>query len=191
MLVIAAGCGGKESDSPKPKSPASQAKPLIRFQDDNFGATFSHSDVLSTTYNPHGGADVVLIHFEGKPIGGLKIGSRPPAGSERDFLEAGKEYYRDRYSATVTYEFVTNPKGYGFHHLTAKSTAGKKPFVIERYVYLRDKSSASPDTQPEKAVLDAMSGSFSFEFVVADEAKDRLAGELRTVIDTFEIVPKP
>lgn len=191
IVFVAAGCGEGESGTSEPNSPSAQTKPLIRFQDQNFGATFSHSEAMSTTYNPHGGANRVLINFDGKPIGGLIIASRPPTDSVEVFLDAGKEYYRQKYSASVTYEYVTNPKGYGFHHIQAKSAPGRPAYVIERYVHLRDIKNASPETQPEKAIMDELSGSFSFEFVITEEAKELLTSEIKTMIDTFEITSQP
>lgn len=40
-------------------------RPLTEFSDANFGVRFSHTDALTTEYNPHGGADRVMIAWTG------------------------------------------------------------------------------------------------------------------------------
>ena len=57
---------------------------------------FSHSTNLSTAYNPHGGADRVLLSYQGKSIGGLVVRPAPPAEGIKEFIEAGKDYYKEK-----------------------------------------------------------------------------------------------
>lgn len=192
---------------------ANRAKPevkksLTEFEDANFGVHFSHSDVFSTEYNPHGGADRVLIVSNGKALGGLKIGRKPPPMSVKDFVAAGIDHYKETYNtSSVAYSIYKTKDSYEFHYLKADVELNKERYVVERFVYLRDALGASvespqaPTAKPSKESSDAasiaetlmaeISGSFSFEFLLPAADYERLKPEIRTVIDTFRIVNKP
>lgn len=166
-------------------------RPLVHFQDANFGVSFSHTDTLTTSYNPHGGADRVIITYQENPMGGLIIRPAPPAGSIEDFIAAGKEYYKTEYGASsVEYTLYETPHKYKFHYIRAEVTVEDDEYVVESFVYLRE-----PKKLPSKSLaldaLEAISGAFFFEFLYHKTNYERLKPEIRTVIDTFKITENP
>jgi hypothetical protein len=174
--------------------PALQKK-LTQFQEANFGVHFRHSDAVTTTYNPHGGAAQVWIEYKGKPIGGLMIRPAPP-GSLKDFIESGKKHYQTKYgSSSVAYAPYNNPQHYTFHYLKTRITHEKTNYVIERFVYLRPPDPKHASATPEEKIMKQISGAFSFEFICSEADYDQIKPDIRTVIDTFELVdvskPKP
>ena len=162
------------------------SKSLAQFQDANFGVRFNHSDAISTNYNPHGGADRVFISFKAKPIGGLLIRPLPPTTNIDAFIEAGKDYYRSKHSATsVEYDPYLTPRQYKFHRIRAEILSKASTYIIERYVYLRDSKPLPLDEG--KAIIKSISGSFSFEFIYLKTDTEILTKEIKTIIDTFNI----
>ena len=164
-------------------------RPLTDFQDANVGVRFSHSSEISTLYNPHGGADRVHMSFRGDPIGGLLIRAAPTDGSVEEFVAAGKEYLETRHGASsVDYALHENPNQYAFHHFTLETTIRDAIYVIDPYVYLREACDADSEGS---AIVAALSGAFSFEFVYRKEDEAELSPEIRTVVNSFRIVSSP
>ena len=161
-------------------------KPLIDFSEQNFGVRFTHTTNVSTTYNPHGGADRVLLSYRSKPIGGLLVGPAPPTENVKEFIEAGKAHYKEKWGAsTVDYEEYENPAKYKFHHLKAEVKQNGEDYVLVRYVHLRDDTKPSPDVAEK--MIRSISGAFSFEFAYLKKDHEELKSEIKTVIDTFKI----
>jgi hypothetical protein len=161
-------------------------KPLIDFSEQNFGVGFCHTTNISTTYNPHGGADRVFLSYRNKPLGGLMIRPAPPAESIKEFIESGKDHYKERWGAsTVDHEEYENPAKYKFHQLKAEVKQNGEDYVLVRYVYLRG-DSRQPSDVGEKVIL-SMSGAFSFEFAYLKKEQESLKLEIKTIIDTFKI----
>jgi hypothetical protein len=162
-------------------------KPLIDFTEQNFGVRFSHTTNIATTYNPHGGADRVILSYRNKVLGGLLVRPAPPAGSTKEFIEAGKAHYKEKWGAlTVDYDAYENPAKYKFHHLKAEAKQSGEDYVLVRYVYLREEDTKQSEDVAEK-VIRSMSGAFSFEFVYLKKDHEELKSEIKTVIDTFKI----
>lgn len=184
------GVFGGEAAATKPAAtaPAAQApKALVEFRDANFGVHFSHTDAISTIYDPHGGADRVMISYQEHPIGGLTIRRAPPSVKIEEFIAAGKEYYRTQYRASsVDYVLYENPGHYRFHHLKARATLKGQSYILERYVHLRELNQLATESD----VLNAISGAISFEFACPEAEYERLRPELRTLIDTFQLGAK-
>lgn len=187
-LFLAAIClCGCASSQPKNAPPGK--KPLVHFEDSNFGVRFSHPVAISTIYNPHGGADQIMMSCEGKPVGGLIIGPLPPAQQMEDFVANGKTYYKTKYdAASVDYSLYENPHRYKFHFFKAAMARDGENYIIERFVHLRDAKPKKPD---DYISLDAMFGAFSFEFLYPAADYERLKPDFRTVIDTFRLVDRP
>ena len=174
--------------SPTPKNAPPKRDSLVHFEDSNFGVHFSHTAAISTLYNPHGGADQVMLSWEGKPVGGLVIGPLPPARQMEDFVANGKTYYRSKYgAASVDYSLYENPHRYKFHFFKATVARDGEDYIIERFVHLREAKPKKPD---DYISMDAMFGAFSFEFLYAVADYERLKPETRTVIDTFRLVDR-
>lgn len=163
-------------------------KALVQFEENNLGIRFSHSPELTTSYNPHGGADRVMIAWRGKPLGGLMVLRHPPAGSIEEFISSGKDYYRSKYGASsVDYSLYTNPNEYKFHRFEVKTTLRGTDLVLWRYVYLR-----APEQEPSagfsvEKVFEKLFGAFSFEFACLESDYESVKPEIDTVIDTFRI----
>jgi hypothetical protein len=165
---------------------------LERFREGNFGVSFSHPPTLTTSYNPHGGADRVIFEHGGEAIGALLIRPAPPNGSTEEFIKGGKDHYRKKGATTVTYALIQTPGGYPFHHLRARVPVEGTDYVIERYVYLRPKPEpAGPGPQSTEAVaraaVDSLAGAFSFEFFAKAADHPKIEADIRTVIDTFSL----
>ena len=173
------GCGSTPRDNAPPQ------EPLVHFQDANFGVRFSHTEALTTSYNPHGGANRVEISWQGKPVGGLVIHSAPPVESIEDFIASGKAYYTTKYGASsAEYAPYENPQHYTFHCFKAEAVLGNADHVVmERFVYLRDTKKAPI----EPFSLEAISGAFSFEFLFQANEYEQLKPEIQTVLDTFRL----
>ena len=173
-------------------SDAVPPKPLKEFTEQNFGVRFSHTTNLSISYNPHGGADRVLLSCQGQAIGGLLVCPAPPVESIKEFIETGKAHYKEKWGASnVDYDIYENPRKYGFHHLKTEVKQEDKDYVLERFVYLRDDDKTPPDE--DEKVIRSISGAFSFEFVYSKKDCEQLKQETKTVIDTFRIekIPAP
>lgn len=169
-----------------PAQDSTESQVLANFSEQNFGVRFSHTTNLSTYYNPHGGADKVLLDYRGKALGGLLIRPAPPADSIKDFIEAGKAHYKERFGASsVDYEVYENPRKYKFHHLKAELKQNDEDYVVERFVYLRP-DGKTPADEIEKTIR-SISGAFSFEFIYPKRDFEKLKRETKTVIDTFRI----
>jgi hypothetical protein len=193
LLLILVGICLAGSGLCRAEDTAGQTK-LTTFTEQNFGVRFSHSTNLSTSYNPHGGADRVMLAYNGKPIGGLLVRAAPPAESIKEFIEAGKQHYKEKWGAsTVDYKVYENHQKYRFHHLKAEVKQNGEDCVLERFVHLRD-DSKTPADAAEK-VIRSVSGAFSFEFAYLKKDREMVTREIKTVIDTFKIdtisVPKP
>ena len=167
-----------------PRMQEQEAVPLIHFQEANFGVRFSHTASLSTEYNPHGGANLVLISWKGDPIGGLKVAPLPPEVGEEVFIAAGKQHYREKYNASsVIYRLYRNQHGYSFHHIKAEASLDGKAYVLNRFVHL-ERPTAARSNLPS---LDDLFGAFSFEFVCRKEDSESVGQETMRVIDSFRI----
>ena len=172
--------------TPKPKT---AQRSLTHFQDANFGVRFSHTDQVSTSYNPHGGADRVMIAYQEKPIGGLLIRSAPPAGSIDDFIATGKEHFKKKYGASsVDYTLYKNSHKYKFHYFKADVTLQDTNYIIENFIYLRENVKMESEAS---AILAAISGAFIFEFLCQKEDYERITPEIKTVINSFTIEDSP
>jgi hypothetical protein len=165
-------------------------KNLIDFSEQNFGVRFSHTPHLATTYNPPGGADRVVLTYEGRPLGGLLIRPVPRSLSVKEFIEAGKAYYREKWGVTnVAYESFTNPNKYKFHHLKIEVKQNGEAYVLERFIYLRAETIVPKDRS--KKAIRLISGAYSFEFGYLKAEVKPLKPEIKTVIDTFKLDPVP
>ena len=123
--------------TPSTPEPAIPRRSLTHFKEPNFGVRFSHTAEVSTFYNPHGGADRVMMAYQEKPIGGLLIRPAPPTGSIKEFIAAGKEHYRRKYGATsVDYAIYENPHRYKFHHIKAEAPLQGSTLVVECFIHL-------------------------------------------------------
>jgi hypothetical protein len=163
-----------------------EKKPLVDFAEQNFGVRFSHTATLSTSYNPHGGADRVTLTYHDKPLGGLVVRPAPPAGQIERFIEGGKAYYKEKWGAsTVDYKAYVNPGEFKFHHLKTEVKQKGEEYILERYVHLREDGKTPPDIADN--VLRSMSGAYSFEFIYLKKEADVLGPEIKIVIDTFKI----
>jgi hypothetical protein len=163
-------------------------KTLIGFSEQNFGVRFSHTTNLATAYNPHGGADRVVLSWQGKPLGGLLIRPVPPTLRVKDFIEAGKAYYKEKWGVTnVGYNSSTNPNKYKFHHLKTEVKLQGEAYVLERFIYLR--IDHKPSKATSKTVMRSSSSAFSFEFSYLKKDFKQLKPEIEIVIGTFKIDP--
>ena len=162
-------------------------KPLIHFAEQNFGVRFSHTTNVSTSYDPHGGADRVVLNYHSKPLGGLLIRPAPPAESIKEFIEAGKAHFKEKWGASaVDYEKYENPRKYQFPHLKAEVKQNGEDYVLQRFVHLREDTKTPADVAEK--VIRSMSGAFSFEFACLKKDAEELKPEIKIVIDTFKIV---
>jgi hypothetical protein len=194
VLLLAIICSAGCADHSKNQATAAR-RPLQSFEEGNFGVSFSHSELITTSYNPHGGADRVGISYKGTLIGGLAIRTAPPTDNIDEFINSGREHFKESYGAAdVEYSLIKTPKGYPFHFFKAKTTADEVSYVIEKYVYLRDQATKATDSQSSEAIVRAlmnnMSGSFSFEFGCKTADYEKIKPEIQTVIDTFMISQK-
>lgn len=165
---------------------ATNPGPLINFREQNFGVRFSHTTNISTTYNPHGAADRVILNYRNKTLGGLLVRPTPPTKDIKEFIEAGKSHYKQKYGASaIDYVEYENPAKYKFHHLKAEVKQDGEDYVVARYVYLRDDS--KPPADDVEKTIRSMSGAFSFEFAYLKKDHETLKSEIKTVIDTFKI----
>jgi hypothetical protein len=183
ILAVLAGCS-----APAPARHAAPAAPRTRFQDDNFGVAFCHSDAISTTYNPHGGADRILLAHRGKPIGGVTMRPRPPAGSLEQFIESGRQYYAAKYNASrIDYELITTPRQMKLHHFEVALRLDGSDYLLHRYVHLRTPGEEAGG----KASMPWLAASISFEFLIAAQEHATVFPEVKTVLDTFHIAEIP
>ncbi len=128
----------------------------------------------------------MLLSYQGKGIGGLMVRPAPPAQSVKKFIEAGKDFYKEKWGAvSVAYDVYENPAKYKFHHLKTEIKQEDKEYVVERFVHLREDDRA-PTDEAEKAIR-AISGAFSFEFIYPKEEFEQLKLETKTVVDTFKL----
>lgn len=165
-------------------STTSPERPLKHFHESNFGATFSHSEALSTSYNPHGGANVVIISWRDKPVGALHIHRLPPTTNDADFVSSGEDYFKKKYRASsVEYRLHENPRKYEFHVFRMKVADNGTDYLAERFVHFRRIRSK----EWSEAQLDQMFGTFSFEFIASTTDYPALEKEIQTVIDTFSL----
>ena len=159
---------------------------LTTFTEQNFGIRFSHSKNLSISYNPHGGADRVMLAYNGKSIGGLLVRPAPSTDSIKKFIEAGKQHYKEKWGAsTVDYNVYENPLKFNFHHLKTEVKQNGEDYMLERFVHLRVNTEIPADVA--KKVIWSMSGAFSFEFAYLKKDREQITREIKTVVDTFKV----
>lgn len=140
-------------------------KNLTHFHEGNFGVHFSHTNAISTLYNPHGGADRVALTHKGRPIGGLIIRSSPPTDNIDDFISSGKEHFKSSYGAsTVDYSLYENPHHYKFHYLKAAIKANDIDYVIENFIFLPDYKEDDSQSIAD-SFINKLSGAYTFEFI--------------------------
>jgi hypothetical protein len=162
--------------------------PLRQFSERNFGVTFSHSEQITTDYDPHGRANQVAISRKGTPIGGLKILRPFPTTNDTEFVESAKQYYKETLNASsVEHRLYENPQKYKFHVFKAKLTRDGGEYITERFVYHRRRISNNPD----QATLDRMFGIFQFEFIARANEYPALTNDVQTVVDTFRLKENP
>jgi hypothetical protein len=163
-------------------------RPLTQFREANFGVSFSHSEDVTTEYDPHGKANQVAMSRKGTPIGGLKILRPFPTTNDTEFVESAKKHYKETLGASsVEHRFYENPQKYKFHVFKAKLERNGTNYITERFAYHCRRVSKNPD----QAMLDRMFGVFQFEFIAPASDYLTLELEIKTVIDTFRLKEDP
>ena len=174
MVAVCLGCSSTKETK----------RPLKQFHESNFGVTFNHSENISTQYNPHGGANQVLLSWKGKPVGGLQILRPFPTTDEAVLISTGKEYFRSKFGASsVEHRYDEVPRRYKFHVFRAELTNEGTNIIAERFMYLLRRVS----TDPNQAFLDRMFGTFVFDFAAPAKDYPALEKEIRIVINSFRL----
>jgi hypothetical protein len=184
ILAFAASTSAQE-----PATTSESTPKLTVFRENNFGIRFSHTDKVRTEYNPHGSADRVIIQVAGLRAGALLVRPAPPAASIKQFMEAGKDSYKQKHNAQdLSYTIHTAKSGLEFHYLTGKISVQAKHVVLHRYIYLPPRTPARTEAD---AFLKAISQIYSFEFMVPADRHEELKPEIDTIINTFSLAPSP
>lgn len=157
---------------------------LTDFHDMHFGIRFSHSDAITTTYVPHGGANLIPMAWKGKTVGALHVRKLPPSSSDDEFITSGKAYFAKEFNAiSVDHRFHESPNRYEFHVFTIHLAHDGKDFVVERFMYQKRSKAATLAGE----MIAEQFGSFEFEFLVPKADFVSLEPEIRTIIDTFKL----
>jgi len=159
----------------------SHPAPLRQFH--GSGLSLEYPDFFTLNYEPNG-ANRILIFWKEKLIGGIIIQGPPPTDSETEFIESGKFFFQQRYGVTVVdHGRYQTPNQYSFHVFKYTPIMDGKKYIGEHFVHLRPVSSSDA----AQAMMEKLSGTFAFDFVIADSDYVSLQGGIETMINTFQL----